>query len=141
MSLMRSRTVSVSVSVDPTDAYHYVVDPRNLPQWARGLARAVRESSAGWTVDTGEGPVPIRFEPHNSLGVADHWVTVETGDEVYNAVRIVANGDGAEVVFTFFQTPDLDDAGFETAARLVAADLQMLKTILEHPAAFERPAT
>jgi len=122
------------VDVDPTDAYHFVVDPRNLPRWARGFARSVRESAGGWIVETAEESVPIRFQSHNSLGVADHWVTIRTGAEVYNAVRIVGNGDGAEVVFTFFQTPDLTDADFEAAAGLVAADLQTLKALLEHPA-------
>ena len=84
-------------------------------------------------VDTDESSVGIRFEPENRLGVADHWVTIEPEVEVYNALRIVPNGEGTEVVFTFFQTPDLTEADFVAATDIVAADLQTLKSVLESP--------
>lgn len=130
---MRSRTLSVSVHADPIHVYEFVIDPQNLPRWAPGFAHAVQRTPSGWMVDTGDSSVGIRFEPENRLGVADHWVTVEPDVVVYNALRIVPNGDGTEVVFTFFQTPDLTEAALVAAADLVAADLQTLRSVLENP--------
>ncbi len=48
------------------------------------------------------GKLRLRFAPPNELGVLDHWVTTETGEEVYIPLRAVANGDSCEVTFTLF---------------------------------------
>jgi hypothetical protein len=125
------RTLTQSVDAEWRAVYDFVIDPNNLPRWAPNFARSVSESSDGWSVETDTGTVGIRFEPINDLGVADHWVTIEPGVEIHNAVRVIANGRGAEVTFTFFQTPDLNDDDFAGAADLVTADLAMLRTLLE----------
>jgi hypothetical protein len=43
------------------------------------------------------GDVHVRFSPENPYGVLDHWVTLPDGTELYMPLRVVANGDGAEV--------------------------------------------
>ncbi|HRA88003.1 MAG TPA: hypothetical protein PK992_08035 [Planctomycetaceae bacterium] len=81
------------------------------------------ETSTGW--------VGIRFVPANEFGVLDHVVTLSDGKSILNQMRVVANGDGCEIMFTLFQLPDMDDQQFVKDAEMVEADLQTLKAVLE----------
>jgi hypothetical protein len=131
MVLMHARTVSVSVLRDPDAVHEYLSDPRNLPDWAPGFAKSVREEGGGWVVETADGTVRIAFVPDNRLGVVDHRVTGEGGLDVLNPMRVIANGDGAEVLFTLFQPAGMADARFQRDLGLVESDLQTLKRVLE----------
>jgi hypothetical protein len=133
VALMPSRTVSVSIARAPATVYDFIVEPENLPEWAPGLARSVRKSGNDWFVETSDGPMRIEFVARNQFGVADHRVTVRPGLEVLNPMRVLTNGDGAEVVFTLFQTPDMSAEEFEADSAQVESDLQMLKRALEIP--------
>jgi hypothetical protein len=103
-----ARTLSISIRRSPEEVYAFVVDSRNLPRWAAGL----------------DPTLHVRFAEANALGVLDHWVTLRDGVVVYVPMRVVANGDGAEVLFTLFN-PTPEDT------KLVERDLQTLKTALE----------
>ena len=46
-------------------------------------------------------------------------------------MRVVANGDSSEIMFTLFQHPGIDDHQFAKDAEMVQADLQSLKTDME----------
>ena len=126
-----TRTVSVSVQRNPRAVYEYVSNPRNLPDWAPGFARSVREERDGWTVETGEGPVRAAFVPDNPFGVADHRVTGSEGLDVLNPMRVISNDEGAEVMFTLFQSAGVPDDRFQRDLELVEADLKTLKRLLE----------
>lgn len=124
-------TVSVSVRRDPRVVYEYVSDPRNLPEWAPGFARSVREEDDGWIVETADGPARIAFAPDNTLGVVDHRVIGDGELDVLNPMRVIANGNGAEVLFTLFQLEGATDDQFQRDLGLVTSDLQTLKRLLE----------
>lgn len=126
-----AHTLSVSIDRDPGSVYRYVSDPRNLPAWAPGFAMAVREDPGGWVVETAGGTVRIAFVADNTLGVADHRVTDDQGSSTLNPMRVIANGQGAEVLFTLFQPPDIADDQFQRDLGLVKSDLQTLKRELE----------
>ncbi|MGQ3376416.1 MAG: SRPBCC family protein, partial [Caulobacteraceae bacterium] len=53
------------------------------------------------------------------------------GVVVDNALRVVPNGDGAEVMFTLLRQPGMDDAAFESDAAHIARDLETLKRLME----------
>jgi hypothetical protein len=127
----RSRTLSVSIARSPQAVYDVVADPLNLPRWAGGLGSAVRKSADGWIVESANGPVGLRFAARNAFGVLDHWVNVGPGVEVYVPMRVIANGDASEVIFTLFQTLDMSAATFAADAALVQRDLDHLKRLLE----------
>jgi len=131
MTVMPARTVSVSIDRDPGVVYQYVSDPRNLPDWAPGFAKAVGEEAGGWVVETADGKVRVAFVPDNKLGVVDHRVTNDAGLDVVNPMRIIPNADGAEVLFTLFRPRDMADNEFQRDVGLVEADLQTLKRVLE----------
>jgi hypothetical protein len=73
----------------------------------------------------------VRFAPENPFGVMDHTVTLPDGTVVENALRVVPNGDGTEIMFTLLRQPGTDDQAFEADAAHIRKDLESLKAILE----------
>jgi hypothetical protein len=54
-----------------------------------------------------------------------------SGVEVYIPMRVVANGEGSEVIFTLFRTPGMSDESLERDIDWVTGDLATLKELLE----------
>ena len=75
--------------------------------------------------------IRIRFSRPNEFGVLDHVVFAEGGAETRNAMRVVANGTGAEVMFTLLRTPGMTEEAFAADAAAVERDLKALKALLE----------
>jgi hypothetical protein len=102
-----------------------------MPLWASGLASGFERSGEDWIAEGILGTVRVSFVPHNEFGVIDHTVTIQGGLRVYNALRIVPNGDGCEVMFTLLHLPGMTDEQFEADAAHVARDLETLKALME----------
>lgn len=127
-----SRHLSTVIERPTAAVYDYALDPTNLPHWAAGLARATVEQVNGqWVADSPMGRITVEFVERNNLGVLDHFVTLPSGESVYNAVRVIADGDASEVVFTLRRQPGMTDSQFNQDADAVQADLEALKQILE----------
>ncbi|QGF22671.1 SRPBCC family protein [Raineyella fluvialis] len=131
-----SRHVSLWIDQAPEVVYAYAADPRRLPEWAAGLAGAsVEPEGEAWATDSAMGRVRIAFTPGNQLGVLDHVVTLPSGEQVYNPMRVLPGGadgrSGCEVVFTVRRREGMSEAQFEADADAVAADLATLKHRVE----------
>ncbi len=61
----------------------------------------------------------------------DHIVTMPSGETVYNPMRVIADGDRCEVVFTIRQRVGMSDSEFATDIAAVRADLETLRDRLE----------
>ncbi|MBD9372620.1 SRPBCC family protein [Rhizobium sp. ARZ01] len=132
MKTLPSRIVHRSITCDWRKVYAFAAKPENMPLWASGLASGLTPDGADWIADGGPiGKVRVRFAPMNDYGVIDHSVTMPDGLVVHNALRIVPNGDGAEVMFTLLRLPGMDDTAFEADAAHVAHDLETLKKLME----------
>lgn len=132
MSTLPARIVHRSIARDWRAVYAFAGNPENMPLWASGLASGLTREGDGWIADGGPiGNVRVRFAPPNDFGVIDHKVTLPNGLVVENALRVVPNGDGAEVMFTLLRQPDMDDAAFESDAAHVARDLDALAKLME----------
>jgi len=131
MTVMRTRIVHLSIERPWTEVYAYASDPVRMPEWAAGLAEGLTPNGQIWVASGPLGEVRVRFAEPNEYGVIDHTVTLPDGTEVYNALRVTPNGDGAEIAFTVLRTPGMNDADFERDAAAVLADLLTLKKILE----------
>jgi hypothetical protein len=129
--MLESRTLNVSIACAPQQVADFVADPRNLPRWASAFCKSVRPDGDNWIVETPNGPIGLRFVPHNDFGVLDHYVTPVPGTEIYVPMRVVANGDGSEVLFTLFRLPGMTDQDFARDAGMVENDLAALKRVLE----------
>lgn len=130
---MRTRTVSVEIAVPPETVYRCVRDPDQLPRWAAGICKSVTVHGDVWHVDTGGelGTVLLEFCPDNAFGVLDHRVTLPAGQGQNNPVRVVANGEGSELMFTVFQAEGVSDEAFLKDVQAVTRDLKTIKTLLE----------
>lgn len=128
-----SRHVSVTIERSPDDVYDYAADPANLPVWASGLGSSIEHADGRWVAESPMGPVTVAFVAHNTLGVLDHEVTLASGETVYNPMRVVARGEGSEVVFTVRTYPAQSESDFVRDVAAVSADLKALKRILEKP--------
>ncbi|MDF2662575.1 MAG: polyketide cyclase, partial [Paenibacillus sp.] len=105
--------------------------PDNLQQWIPSFAESVQRSGDELIVETSEGPMKFRFVESNDYGVADHFVTLLSGECIYNPMRVIANGTSSEVMFTLFKRPGMSDEQYADDARNVASDLNALKAVLE----------
>jgi aminoglycoside 3-N-acetyltransferase I len=130
--MLQAKSISVTIAREWRSLYAAFWHPRMFMRWASGLSRAeLREEDGAWSGQGPEGPVRIRFTAHNAYGIMDHWVDVGGEREIYVPLRVVANGDGAEVILTLFRQPDMDDAQFARDAAWVRKDLLRLKAIAE----------
>ncbi|GAA1852190.1 SRPBCC family protein [Asanoa iriomotensis] len=129
--IYESLHVSVTIARPPAEVYAFAADPANLPRWAAGLTGAIEQVGGRWLGETPGGQVEITFAPHNAFGILDHDVTFPSGETFYNPLRVYANGDGSEVVFTVFRREGTSREAFETDAATVLADLRTLKSLLE----------
>ena len=127
-------TLSVTVDRPCAEVAAYLARPENFARWASGLGEGLvaAQDGATWSARTAAGTVTVRFAPTNPFGVADHWVELGDGREVYVPLRVVANGAAAsEVVLTLFRQPDMSDETWATDAEWVRHDLRTLKAVLE----------
>jgi hypothetical protein len=131
MTQWNARHIRITIARSPAEVYAFAVEPSNLPTWASGLAAGIHQVDGAWIASSPIGDVRVAFVPRNELGVLDHDVTLPTGVTVHNPMRVLPNATGSEVVFTLFQLPGVSDAKFGDDERLVAHDLQTLKTVLE----------
>jgi hypothetical protein len=126
------RHVSVSVRRPPGQVYEYASQPENLPKWAAGLAGSFERRGERWVAKGGPlGEVEVSFAPSNEFGVLDHAVTLPDGETVHNALRVIPNAQGSEVVFTVFRRPGMSRDQFEKDAAAVKRDLDALKALVE----------
>lgn len=132
MPTTEAKIIHVSIDVPWRIVYDFAHRPESMPQWAAGLASGLTRDGDEWIADGGPvGNVRVRFVPPNIFGVIDHEVAMPNGTVVHNSLRIVPNGDGAEVMFTLLRQPDMDDAAFQADAKVVQHDLQTLKALME----------
>lgn len=136
MNLLQSTTVQVSIARQPQEVYAYIRNFANFPAWATAFCLGIHNSEDGqWVMETPEGLVSVRFAEANPFGVLDHDVCPVGSDEsVWNPMRVLANGDGCEVIFTLFQRLGMSDEQFAHDAEMVQRDLQSLKRVLENAA-------
>lgn len=130
--MLPARTLSISIACNWRELYEKIWKPVIFPQWASGLAQSqLRQNGEYWTGQGAEGPIRIRCSGHNAFGVMDHWVEIESGGTVQVPLRIIENGDGAEVLLTLFRQPGMDEEGFENDAAWVRRDLEKLRHLVE----------
>jgi hypothetical protein len=131
---MAHDSVHVATSIErPADeVYAFATDPSNLSMWAAGLAESpLRQIDGEWVTDSPLGRVVVAFVGSNHLGVADHVVTLPSGERVTNPMRIFANNDGCDVVFSVRRLTGMSEADFAHDVDAVARDLAVLRSLME----------
>lgn len=128
---LEARTLRTWIDRPPAEVYAFMADPTNMARWAAGIGAPPVQRDGRWFVDAPEGTAEVRFAPPNPFGVLDHTVVLADGTEVFVPLRVIANGDGAEVLFELQRLPGMTDAQHDADAAAVARDLATLKALLE----------
>jgi len=128
---MLADTQSISIEAPPAQVLDLVADPRNLPRWAVGFARAVRQDGARWIVSTGSGEVALQVRADAAAGTVDFHISPAPGVEALAASRVVPRGGASEFVFTQFQSPGMPDEAFRKSVAAVRHELKVLKALAE----------
>lgn len=129
--MLDSRTIGISINRNWKEVYEAVWRPEDFPKWASGLSgSSLIKDGELWKAEGPEGSVRIRFTGHNAFGVMDHYVYVGNAPEIYVPLRIIQNGDGAEVLLTLFRQTGMPDGKFAADAEWVQRDLLALKALV-----------
>lgn len=128
---MRSDTQTVTIDSRPSEVITFLAAVENLPRWAIGFAKEVHRDGDRSVVITGHGEVGIAVEVDHAAGTVDFRMEPEPGVEAMAYCRVVPNWNGAEVAFTQFQQPGVDDETFEQLVAAVGHELVTLKALLE----------
>jgi hypothetical protein len=129
--MSESQHLSTYIERSAAEVYAYVGDPANLPNWATGLSGSIEQREGRWFAESPMGEVEVSFVPANPYFVLDHDVKLLDGTTFNNPMRVIADGNGCEVVFTLRRRPDLSDDDYEADATAIRTDLATLKRLLE----------
>jgi hypothetical protein len=127
---MRSDTQAVTIEADARLVYQFLADPETLPRWAVGFCRSIRTEGGRWVAQTAQGDVGIRYATDPTSGVIDFHISPAPGVEAVANSRVVANGDGAEYIFTQFQMPGMPDHVFEANVAALKEELVVLRALM-----------
>ena len=128
---MRSDTQTITIDASPAQVFRFVANPESLPQWARAFCQAIRPDRDAWLVTSPQGEVRVRYRTDEALGIIDFHLSPAPGSEALAASRVLPNGDGAEYVFTQFQTPGMPNEVFTRQVHALREELVILKALLE----------
>ncbi len=128
--MLPALTLSVTIARPWREVYEAFWRPEAFARWASGLSEtALRADGNDWIGKGPEGGIRVAFTPHNDFGVMDHVVTPDGGEPIHIPLRIIANGEGAEVQLTLFRQPEMDDDTFARDKKWVRGDLLKLKKL------------
>ena len=131
--MLPARTYSVSIHQDWRSLYERIWRPEFFLKWASGLSESeLRQDGGEWVAKGPEGPIRVRFTEHNDYGVMDHFVDTGDGNLIHIPLRVVQNGEGAEVMLTLFRQPEMTDEKFLADAKWIMRDLRALKALVEN---------
>lgn len=117
------------------DVYAYLVQPANMPSWTTAAGPHFQQLAERiWMAPMPgdpRGPVTIKFCAPNALGVLDYEVSRAGEESLLVPMRVIPNGAGCDLHFTYFQRPGLSDERLESEVEWVRTDLLTLKALLE----------
>lgn len=125
------KNISISINSPKDSIYEFASNVANFPKWIAFVKTTSQQSEDRWFAETDLGQIEIAMTPKNMLGILDHSVKTQDGTVVQNALRVIANDKGSEVIFTLFRMPGKTEANFEKDANAVQGDLETLKRVME----------
>jgi uncharacterized protein YndB with AHSA1/START domain len=131
--MRQSHLIHFSIARPVDDVYAFLVDPKNYPRWAAVEGGMAQLRANEWLTRTAFGDRIVRFTEPNAYGVLDHAVYAKGEEPLVMPMRVVANGDGTELMFLFIRRDDMSDEQFKSTIEWVTTDLLTLRSLLETP--------
>src|ERR1700742_3597777 len=130
--MFNSETFGFTIGRPLSEVYEFLLEPANLACWAVDGSAAMRHLGGQFrAAETSVGPRIIRFAERNDFGILDHHIFRHAGDTPHPVgARVVANGAGAELIFTMFQRTEMSDSEWGLLKDAVTADLRAMQAML-----------
>lgn len=131
--MRRSHTITLQIDYPYEAAYRFLANPLNYAAWAAVEKDSYRPLDNGdWEAMTNFGGLRhFRFTAVNAFGVLDHAIFVPGEEPQWTPMRVMPNGEGTELAFTFYQRPGMGEPEFASAIEWITTDFLTLKTLLE----------
>jgi uncharacterized protein YndB with AHSA1/START domain len=121
-----SVTETISIDAPPEIVLDLVGDPRNLPRWAPGFASAVRADGDGWIVTSRDGEVRRHIPVSREHGTVDYLAAPDARRGLFT--RVVPNGDGSQLTFTFVLADGVDP---DAIREILRGELEAVRRLCE----------
>lgn len=133
MATLVTETVRVTIDAPLEKVASDLADPTAHTEWATefftGPAKAINADEVSVTVPRMGGEVRMKIDADVAAGRIDLYLApLGAGYGPPLPVRVIPNGDGADVLFTLARFPGLDDNQWEESLASMARELEGLKT-------------
>ena len=69
MALLKSRSLTVPINLDPKTVYEFIFNLENLFKWARKAFQSIKQVKGEWIAETAQGSAKISLTQRNDFGV------------------------------------------------------------------------
>ncbi len=132
MSTQQTETVVMTIDAPPSRLSEDLANPGSHLEWATEFfaGEAVDQGDGTWSMNVPRmgGPVIFRTDGATELGVIDMYIApvgAPFGPPL--PVRVVPNGDGADVLFTLARIPGQTDEEWDEGIASMQRELLNLK--------------
>jgi hypothetical protein len=132
--MLNSRVITIPIRRSYAEVYSFLSEPRNFVLWGGANPDSKMEhlKDNDFLVDLPRGRMIMRFSPVNEFGVLDYEVfPIGSPGGPVTPVRLHANDEGCEIVFTWFQRAGVSAEQFASDAEWVQSDLLRMKAYIE----------
>ena len=125
---MQVKTATRILDASPHDAFAYLAEPKNHPEWATEFIERLEEADGELWAETQMGRVRYAVDADAGSGVIDIVATPPEGPAARFPTRVVALGPETSVyMFTLAQPPGMPDEEYERGLESLERELDNLR--------------
>jgi len=129
---MRSHTQVQVFSATKETVFSFLSDIRNLPKWATGFAKELKEIDGEYKVVTPQGEIFFRMESDSKTGIIDMYGGPIKEQMAYFPSRVVTMPeDKCAYIFTNFQWPGIPDEMFTAQNKTLIEEFENIRQQVE----------
>lgn len=129
--LFRFDTFSVSIAAKPKKVWEFVADLNNWKRFSDFGKNLEQVSETEWIAHTTQGDVRVLPKFDEDKLLLDSVCVIASGEEQLIPYRVVANGDGSELIMTNQQTATVSNQDYAEQLAWMKTELTTIKKILE----------
>ena len=129
---MKSHTQVQVFSASKETVFSFLSDIRNLPKWATGFAKELKEIDGEYKVVTPQGEIFFRMELDSKTGIIDMYGGPTKEQMAYFPSRVLEMpGGGSAYIFTNFQWPGIPEEIFTIQNETLVEEFENIKKHVE----------
>jgi hypothetical protein len=125
---MQERTFSIELPTSRDQAFRYISDMNNLPDWAPGFCTQLKRVNGKLIAQTPMGDLYLRVNADAATGVIDMYANPREDGNDHLSTRLVTTPDGRTLyVVMFFRDAGLSDDEYALHCASVERDLVSIR--------------